>query len=164
MSKCLQITKNPIFSCIYKGFDNIPTRILVPKLGLFQAFSSQITEKFPLSWARSTKTRIETEIWRLMCCNPLNSWARSTKTRIETSKGCAWIQPTEDSWARSTKTRIETFFLVLHSQTFICIREQDPLKQGLKLVVTESHVPCILIREQDPLKQGLKLHVLVEEF
>ena len=38
------------------------------------------------------------------------------------------------------------------------IREQDPLKQGLKQVglcelLFESH----LIREQDPLKQGLKL-------
>ena len=38
------------------------------------------------------------------------------------------------------------------------IREQDPLKQGLKLL--RKHMPkqhCSAIREQDPLKQGLKL-------
>ena len=36
------------------------------------------------------------------------------------------------------------------------IREQDPLKQGLKLTCKESQVQGIEIREQDPLKQGLK--------
>ena len=41
-----------------------------------------------------------------------------------------------------------------------CIREQDPLKQGLKhypVVVRISDIH--IIREQDPLKQGLKLIV-----
>jgi len=37
------------------------------------------------------------------------------------------------------------------------IREQDPLKQGLKLKNTKGYNWEITIREQDPLKQGLKL-------
>ena len=36
------------------------------------------------------------------------------------------------------------------------IREQDPLKQGLKLAYLEDRERIIPIREQDPLKQGLK--------
>jgi len=36
------------------------------------------------------------------------------------------------------------------------IREQDPLKQGLKLDDVHSMAQGISIREQDPLKQGLK--------
>ena len=38
------------------------------------------------------------------------------------------------------------------------IREQDPLKQGLKHIhkITNPDVSGIEIREQDPLKQGLK--------
>ena len=36
------------------------------------------------------------------------------------------------------------------------IREQDPLKQGLKLTLYSICVIISLIREQDPLKQGLK--------
>ena len=44
------------------------------------------------------------------------------------------------------------------------IREQDPLKQGLKLPV-QTNFPrrsgCI--REQDPLKQGLKLVMVTDE-
>mgnify|MGYP006918121487 FL=1 len=36
------------------------------------------------------------------------------------------------------------------------IREQDPLKQGLKLQKTVGSGGTVLIREQDPLKQGLK--------
>ena len=38
------------------------------------------------------------------------------------------------------------------------IREQDPLKQGLKLITWPGKKPEIAIREQDPLKQGLKLN------
>ena len=37
------------------------------------------------------------------------------------------------------------------------IREQDPLKQGLKLKNKRSYNSYTNIREQDPLKQGLKL-------
>ncbi len=40
------------------------------------------------------------------------------------------------------------------------IREQDPLKQGLKQFYVKNVMPEFLkgeIREQDPLKQGLKL-------
>ena len=38
------------------------------------------------------------------------------------------------------------------------IREQDPLKQGLKRFQPgELNLNFIIIREQDPLKQGLKL-------
>ncbi len=38
------------------------------------------------------------------------------------------------------------------------IREQDPLKQGLKLMLPwKIHAFVFSIREQDPLKQGLKL-------
>ncbi len=36
------------------------------------------------------------------------------------------------------------------------IREQDPLKQGLKLITIRKNGSRIRIREQDPLKQGLK--------
>jgi len=36
------------------------------------------------------------------------------------------------------------------------IREQDPLKQGLKPETVVEIIPEIQIREQDPLKQGLK--------
>ena len=39
---------------------------------------------------------------------------------------------------------------------FIIIREQDPLKQGLKRDIRDSIYNFIIIREQDPLKQGLK--------
>ncbi len=39
----------------------------------------------------------------------------------------------------------------------IQIREQDPLKQGLKLGIIIVPNYIIRIREQDPLKQGLKL-------
>jgi len=38
----------------------------------------------------------------------------------------------------------------------IQIREQDPLKQGLKPIVWYGLKGTISIREQDPLKQGLK--------
>ena len=37
------------------------------------------------------------------------------------------------------------------------IREQDPLKQGLKLHSIYFNYEIYNIREQDPLKQGLKL-------
>ena len=36
------------------------------------------------------------------------------------------------------------------------IREQDPLKQGLKQFVIREESVLSKIREQDPLKQGLK--------
>ena len=36
------------------------------------------------------------------------------------------------------------------------IREQDPIKQGLKLKIDDGQIPSIMIREQDPIKQGLK--------
>ncbi len=37
------------------------------------------------------------------------------------------------------------------------IREQDPLKQGLKQLCKGTWAQVEVIREQDPLKQGLKL-------
>ncbi len=40
------------------------------------------------------------------------------------------------------------------------IREQDPLKQGLKQYVAD-YIKCTEIREQDPLKQGLKPYMLL---
>jgi len=42
----------------------------------------------------------------------------------------------------------------------IRIREQDPLKQGLKPISFPSSLEVDAIREQDPLKQGLKLSTL----
>jgi len=87
-----------------------------------------------------------------------NSRARSTKTRIETC--CRQISSLwKDSRARSTKTRIETYD-IFPDPRYIPIREQDPLKQGLKLVTPSSPVPAIAIREQDPLKQGLKPYII----
>ena len=133
------------------------------------------------SWARSTKTRIETNMlaWlprkqKIREQDPLkqglkhsvpayqaavvDSWARSTKTRIETIEGDVIEVGSEHSWARSTKTRIETdvFLCFIECWKLPGIREQDPLKQGLK--PRSRHTPKILgrIREQDPLKQGLK--------
>jgi len=41
------------------------------------------------------------------------------------------------------------------------IREQDPLKQGLKLNFWTMDIMDNAIREQDPLKQGLKLENLL---
>ncbi len=38
------------------------------------------------------------------------------------------------------------------------IREQDPLKQGLKQRIQHLIDRAKFIREQDPLKQGLKPH------
>ena len=61
----------------------------------------------------------------------------------------------KDSRARSTKTRIETV-KSCHYLTFIGIREQDPLKQGLKRTDAAPFPENVVIREQDPLKQGLK--------
>ena len=45
---------------------------------------------------------------------------------------------------------------VLSIASYPKIREQDPLKQGLKLDYLEACNQVIIIREQDPLKQGLK--------
>ena len=42
------------------------------------------------------------------------------------------------------------------------IREQDPLKQGLKLNTTMKKQATKTIREQDPLKQGLKHKCLTD--
>ena len=42
------------------------------------------------------------------------------------------------------------------------IREQDPLKQGLKPTDTVMISTVFIIREQDPLKQGLKLPLIHE--
>ena len=87
-----------------------------------------------------------------------------------------------NSRARSIKTRIETWSSRFRSSSYIGIREQDPLKQGLKHCIvlsctnetSNSRARSIKtrietphrsqdnpidepIREQDPLKQGLKL-------
>ncbi len=40
--------------------------------------------------------------------------------------------------------------------SFIEIREQGPLKQGLKLGIGINIIKLFFIREQGPLKQGLK--------
>jgi len=62
-----------------------------------------------------------------------------------------------NSRARSIKTRIETFLAVPLASSS-AIREQDPLKQGLKLyIIYYIYQSYHGIREQDPLKQGLKL-------
>ena len=61
------------------------------------------------------------------------SRARSTKTRIETAWDQTGLERIKYSRARSTKTRIETsVYTVSTSERFSRIREQDPLKQGLK--------------------------------
>ena len=45
------------------------------------------------------------------------------------------------------------------------IREQDPLKQGLKLSKVDCVNLLLFIREQDPLKQGLKhIHFFSSSF
>ena len=47
----------------------------------------------------------------------------------------------------------------------IHIREQDPLKQGLKHHMTYVAIRLLAcIREQDPLKQGLKLYVQIRRY
>ncbi len=108
------------------------------------------------SWARSIKTRIETIIYAdgVSCYG--NSWARSIKTRIETMYSHRPISWLMHSWARSIKTRIETHFLNILYHFMSRIREQDPLKQGLKRCFVLLVWVNTFIREQDPLKQGLK--------
>mgnify|MGYP000892604264 CR=1 FL=1 len=44
----------------------------------------------------------------------------------------------------------------------VMIREQDPLKQGLKQKWREAPHKLDFIREQDPLKQGLKLFGIID--
>ncbi len=108
------------------------------------------------SRARSTKTRIETNsrpvfafVLYIREQDPLKqglkrnlakffhintySRARSTKTRIETLQLLMYIEYGTYSRARSTKTRIETSVRLEFRKNSIMIREQDPLKQGLKL-------------------------------
>ena len=92
-----------------------------------------------------------------MPCVTDYSRARSIKTRIETLlyHTIESIKYTY-SRARSIKTRIETEKYVSRNPSQR-IREQDPLKQGLKpSVYGLSLCFLITIREQDPLKQGLK--------
>ena len=86
------------------------------------------------SRARSTKTRIETSYIPFFNPPHHHSRARSTKTRIETGESMTWlIEYSKNSRARSTKTRIETMDYALSgTSTDNRIREQDPLKQGLK--------------------------------
>ena len=61
------------------------------------------------------------------------------------------------SRARSTKTRIETLLPDNRRRLTSWIREQDPLKQGLKHINYGNYYFSMPnIREQDPLKQGLK--------
>jgi len=68
-----------------------------------------------------------------------NSRARSTKTRIETNRLSLFYSSSSDSRARSTKTRIET--ANSNGNTQGCsIREQDPLKQGLKPCYIQNRV------------------------
>ena len=44
----------------------------------------------------------------------------------------------------------------VHANGLSVIREQDPLKQGLKPEFLKYLVAGVRIREQDPLKQGVK--------
>ncbi len=61
-----------------------------------------------------------------------------------------------NSKARSTKTRIETYRWLWFWDR-LCIRKQDPLKQGLKHALIFICLNSLkAIRKQDPLKQGLK--------
>ena len=108
------------------------------------------------SWARSTKTRIETSGAYYRAWYDRNSWARSTKTRIETKNSQRWgdlsgireQDPLKQGLKRGWRARICQRYQ---------IREQDPLKQGLKLINIDIMDSWNQIREQDPLKQGLKL-------
>ena len=86
------------------------------------------------SRARSIKTRIETSQTEMdLEEGDLDSRARSIKTRIETQRAARYVRAKVDSRARSIKTRIETAPRLSLLACFHLIREQDPLKQGLKL-------------------------------
>ena len=63
----------------------------------------------------------------------MDSRARSIKTRIETCFPGKSSKLCDYSRARSIKTRIETYKIPDDSNWTYEIREQDPLKQGLKL-------------------------------
>ncbi len=67
-----------------------------------------------------------------------DSRARSTKTRIETRLFQVPFRGTPYSRARSTKTRIETILEKKIQKNSNLIREQDPLKQGLKPASSQS--------------------------
>ena len=96
---------------------------------------------------------------------PAYSRARSIKTRIETEPCILLYGPLFHSRARSIKTRIETFLDQEYYFEVCNIREQDPLKQGLKLdVFSPNCLSSLAIREQDPLKQGLKHRYLSIHF
>ena len=54
------------------------------------------------------------------------------------------------------KQGLKLLYLRKTIRRHISIREQDPLKQGLKRQISSFTLLYVLIREQDPLKQGLK--------
>ncbi len=94
------------------------------------------------SWARSIKTRIETVNFLKLYLFKRYSWARSIKTRIETYfQQILLRRGFRYSWARSIKTRIETIAVRECWRGVLEIREQDPLKQGLKR--TSAGVICL---------------------
>ena len=67
----------------------------------------------------------------------------------------------DNSKSRSTKTRIETKKTLKGISYYSAIQNQDPLKQGLKLMMVLILLLVVLsIQNQDPLKQGLKPETL----
>ncbi len=71
----------------------------------------------------------------------VNSKSRSTKTRIETILTKTNMEYTKYSKSRSTKTRIETIKNTEEKYVQIIIRNQDPLKQGLKQITFPLTTP-----------------------
>ncbi len=86
-----------------------------------------------------------------------DSNARSTKTRIETQmvrnfQMCMGQIRMQDPLKQGLKLCFSLSLI-----TSLYIRMQDPLKQGLKPAPAAAPPATINIRMQDPLKQGLKL-------
>ena len=136
------------------------TRIETPSPSLVKLLAISIREQDPL------KQGLKPEGLENHCILPhTNSRARSTKTRIETgfdSPDCYNIPfdiREQDPLKQGLKPKDTAW--IHYDMTLI--REQDPLKQGLKLLMFINPIlPIIVIREQDPLKQGLKLHFVLQ--
>ena len=101
------------------------------KQGLRQWLTLQCSYYLHCQRATSIKTRIETMLCSYIQENLSSQRATSIKTRIETDVVCIFGHIVLSQRATSIKTRIETESRN-SLRRLICVREQHPLKQGLR--------------------------------
>ena len=127
------------------------------KQGLRPAFS--LANCLPSTRPRptSTKTRIKTVDDH---GSGVNYYARprptSTKTRIKTRDVQCTSLTAVSPRPTSTKTRIKTLANGQLSRDTVNVRDQHPLKQGLRLKALADDSAEQEVRDQHPLKQGLR--------